>query len=328
VPIKRVGSPFAARSAACYPDAMDQIFELVVREPGSRIDRYLAAALPQLSRSYLRKLLDEGLVSIAGLVPKASYRVEAGDDIEVRIPPPAPTEVHPESIPLNVMYQDADILVVDKPAGLVVHPSHGHATGTLVNAVLALCPDLAGVGGSIRPGIVHRLDKDTSGLLIVAKNDLAYRHLQEQFKQHRVHKTYVALTEGLLTLSHGIIDAPIGRDPRNRKRMAVVARGGREARTEYRVLKYLKHHSLVQAEPVTGRTHQIRVHLASLGHPLVGDALYGFRKQPLLPDRHFLHAARLAFALPSDGRSVEFCSELPTELQALLDRLQTEAHRS
>ncbi len=307
---------------------MTTTVNLTVDVSGQRIDRYLAAALPDLSRSFVRKLLEGGLVTVSGIVPKPSYRLAAGDCIEVQLLPPAPVDLQPESIPLSIVYEDQDLLVVNKPAGLVVHPSHGHPTGTLVNAVLAHCPDLLGVGGEVRPGIVHRLDKDTSGLLLVAKNDLAFRHLQRQFKDREVHKVYLALVEGLLPLPRGIIDAPVGRDPRDRKRMAVTARGGREARTQYRVLEYFEQHSLVEAEPVTGRTHQIRVHLASLGHPVVGDSLYGFRRQRWLIGRHFLHAARISFTLPSSGQSVHFSAPLPPELDAVLTVLRPEHNHS
>ncbi len=294
--------------------------ELHVQQGGQRLDRYLALAVPDLSRSLIQRLIEAGHVTVGTRVPKASYHVEAGDVVTVRVPPPEPIDVRPENIALSIVYEDTDILVVDKPAGMVVHPAHGHHTGTLVNALLAHCPDLAGVGGAIRPGIVHRLDKDTSGLMVVAKNDAAQHALQEQFKQRHVHKSYLALTEGILPTAHGVIDAPIGRDPSHRQRMAVQTRG-REARTEYRVLEYFPAHSLVSAEPITGRTHQIRIHLAYIGHPVVGDRVYGFRKQRLPLERQFLHAARLAFELPSTGKPVEFSSALPPDLTALLEYL-------
>jgi 23S rRNA pseudouridine1911/1915/1917 synthase len=301
---------------------MERTLELHVEQDGLRIDRYIAQHVPDLSRSFIQKLLDEGRVTVAGQVPKASYKVEAGDAIVIRVPPPEPTVVRAEDIPLRIVYEDADIVVVDKPAGMVVHPAFGHHSGTLVNALLAHCPDLAGIGGVARPGIVHRLDKDTSGLIIVAKRDAAHRNLQEQFKQRLVHKTYLALTEGVLPVPNGVIDAPIGRDPKHRQRMAVVTRGGREARTEYHVQEHFGEHSLVAAEPITGRTHQIRIHFAFIGHPLVGDRVYGLRKQRLALDRQFLHAARIAFALPGSGQTVEFTSPLPEDLQKLLSTLR------
>ena len=302
---------------------MEREIELDVDQLGQRIDRYIAERVPDLSRSYVQKLLEEGLVTVAGQAPRASYKVQPGDIIAIRIPAPQPTELLAEKIPLAVVYEDADILVVDKPAGMVVHPAPGHQAGTLVNALLAHVPDLAGIGGEIRPGIVHRLDKDTSGLLVVAKNDSALRNLQAQFKGREVHKTYVALVEGEPKATKGVIEAPIGRDPTHRKRMAVVARGGREARTEYTVRERFPGYTLVEAEPVTGRTHQIRIHLAYIGHPVVGDPVYGFRKQPLGLRRQFLHAARLAFLLPGTGQPVAFVSELPAELKGVLDGLRT-----
>lgn len=300
---------------------MDRVIELHVQEGGLRVDKYVAQAAPDLSRSFVQKLIQDGRVTVGALVPKARYLVETGDLITVRVPPPQPTDVQPETLPLSVIYEDADVIVVDKPAGMVVHPAYGHRSGTLVNALLAHCPDLAGIGGSLRPGIVHRLDKDTSGLLVVAKNDAAHHLLSEQFKERRVHKTYLALTEGILSAAHGVIDAPIGRDPLHRQRMAVQTRG-REAQTEYQVLEYFPAHSFVSAEPITGRTHQIRIHLAYIGHPIVGDRVYGFRKQRLPLDRQFLHAARLVFELPSSGKPLELRSELPPDLASILASLR------
>jgi 23S rRNA pseudouridine1911/1915/1917 synthase len=301
---------------------MERVIKLRVEQDGPRVDRYIALEVPDLSRSFVKKLLDEGRVTIDRKVPKASYKVEAGDVVVVRVPPPEPIAVRAETIPLEIIYEDADIVVVDKPAGMVVHPAYGHHNGTLVNALLAHCTDLSGIGGELRPGIVHRLDKDTSGLLVVAKNDVAHRDLQRQFKQRLVHKIYLALTEGLLPAPRGVIEAAIGRDPQQRKRMAVLPRGGREARTEYRVLEHFVQHTLVEAEPITGRTHQIRIHLASIGHPIAGDIVYGFRKQRLSLRRQFLHAARIAFTLPSSGQPAEFTSGLPDDLAAVLDALR------
>ncbi len=301
---------------------MEQVIELRVDQGGTRLDKYIAQRVPDLSRSRVQRLLDEDLVTINGRVPKASYEVESGDLVLVRVPPPEQIAAEPETIPLQIIYEDADIIVVDKPAGMVVHPAHGHRSGTLVNALLAHCPDLAGIGGRLRPGIVHRLDKDTSGIIVVAKNDAAHRHLQRQFKQRLVEKTYLALTEGRLPAAHGVIDAPIGRDPKQRKRMAAVSSGGREAQTAYVVREFLTGHTFVEARPITGRTHQVRVHFAAIGHPLVGDRVYGHRKQPLLASRHFLHAARLTFSLPSTAERVEFVSDLPSDLTRVLDSLR------
>jgi 23S rRNA pseudouridine1911/1915/1917 synthase len=304
---------------------MERLLRLLVQQSDVRVDRYISQEAPDLSRSLVQKLLDEGRITVAGQVPKASYKVQAGDEIIVRVPPPESTAVLAEAIPLTIVYEDADIVVVDKPAGMVVHPAHGHLSGTLVNALLAHCPDLAGIGGALRPGIVHRLDKDTSGLVIVAKNDAAHHNLQTQFQARLVHKTYLALVEGAPQAAHGVIDAPIGRDPQHRQRMAVVTGSsgrGREARTEYRIVERFPQHALIEAEPVTGRTHQIRIHLAFIGHPIVGDRVYGFRKQRLALPRQFLHATRIAFTLPSSGQPVEFTSPLPDDLAAVLKTLR------
>jgi len=307
---------------------MERILQFRVEQGDVRVDRYIAGETPDLSRAFVQKLLEDGRITVDGQVPKASYKVRAGDEIIVRIPAPEPTTVLAETIPLTIVYEDADIVVVDKPAGMVVHPAYGHHSGTLVNALLAHCPDLAGIGGEERPGIVHRLDKDTSGLLIVAKNDAAHHHLQSQFQARLVHKTYVALVEGVPDTTHGVIDAPIGRDPQHRQRMAVAtsaSRGAREARTEYHVVERFPQHALVEAEPVTGRTHQIRIHLAFIGHPIVGDRVYGFRKQRLAAPRQFLHAARIAFTLPGSGQPVQFASPLPEDLAAVLRTLRHES---
>ncbi len=252
------------------------------------------------------------------MAPKAGVKLEGGERVRVTVPPPEPARPEPEPIPLRIVYEDDDLLVVDKPAGLAVHPSPGHSSHTLVNAVLAHCPNLSGVGGQRRPGIVHRLDKDTSGLIIVAKNDAAHLSLSRQLKERRVEKTYVALVEGRLA-PEGTIDAPIARDPRHRKRMAVVE-GGREARTRYRLLRPVDGCSLAEVRPETGRTHQIRVHFASIGHPLVGDTVYGRRKEDSPVRRQFLHAQRLAFHHPRTGERLELEAPLPEDLlHALAD---------
>jgi 23S rRNA pseudouridine1911/1915/1917 synthase len=316
---------------------MEQMIELLVAQSGQRLDKYIAQEVPDLSRSLVQRLIREGLVTVNGQTAKASRKVEVGDMIVLRVPPPEPLEVPPEAIPLDIVYEDADLLVVNKPAGMVVHPAYGHRTGTLVNAVLAHCPEIAGVGDTLRSGIVHRLDKETSGLIIVAKNDAARQHLQWQFKRREVKKVYLALVEGHLEPARGLIEAPIGRDPRRRKRMAVVkAEEGREAHTRYRVVEYFalqvrgmpRLYTLVEAQPVTGRTHQVRVHFAFIGHPLVGDPVYGFRKQRLadygLPPlgRQFLHAQSLGLHLPRSNQYAEFRAELPADLREVLERLR------
>jgi 23S rRNA pseudouridine1911/1915/1917 synthase len=332
----------------------EQVIKLKVSEGGQRLDKYAAEMVPNLSRSRAQKLIEEGLITVNGGVAKPSYRVEVDDWVVVHVPFPAPVEIRPEAIPLNIIYEDQDIIVVNKPAGMVVHPAYGHRTGTLVNAVLAHCPELAGAEGDgstepvlspalsavegvaeglaelLRPGIVHRLDKDTSGLIIVAKNSAARRHLQYQFKRQEVKKVYLALLEGRLEPVQGIIEAPIERDKKHRQRMAVVE-GGREARTEYRVVEHfgdrtgkgVHPYTLVEAEPKTGRTHQVRVHFASIGHPLAGDPVYGFRKQRLSGlHRQFLHAQILGFRLPGSDKYIELTAELPEDLRTILEKLR------
>ena len=295
--------------------------ELTADRGGERLDTFIARRCPELSRSHARRLIDEGLVSVNGRQAKPSERVTAGLSVNVTIPPPETITLVPEAIPLTIIYQDGDIIVLDKPAGLTVHPAPGHPSGTLVNALLAACPDLRGIAGTLRPGIVHRLDKDTSGLMVVAKNDRAQRALQRQLKDRDVRKTYLALVRGVPAPREGTIASPIGRHPKNRKKMAVVA-DGREATTRYRVREEIAggQYSLLEVEPVTGRTHQIRVHLAAVGHPVVGDATYG--RPSAAVGRQFLHAHKLAFAMPLGGRTVEFESPLPADLREALSQLR------
>lgn len=301
---------------------MQQI-EIEVAEGGERIDRYLTLQRPDLSRSYVQKLVDDGLVTVNARPVRSSYRLRPGDRIGMSIPPPDLPGARPEHIPLSIVYEDADVLVIDKPAGLVVHPAPGHASGTLVNAVLAHAPQMVSVGeDATRPGIVHRLDKDTSGLLVVAKNERALRFLNSQFKDRTTEKTYLALLHGHLTPASGEIDAPIGRDQRFRQRMAIRAEG-RAARTGYRVVRYVGNFTLVEALLYTGRTHQIRVHFASIGYPLAGDPVYGQRLALAGLSRQFLHSTRLRIRLPSDGEPHEFSSPLPADLAAVLREIET-----
>jgi len=289
--------------------------EWTAEEGGQRLDLFLAQRAQGLSRSRVKRLILEGHALVNSEIAGPARRIKAGDTVSLSVPPPAAMSLAPEVIPLRVVYQDEHLLVVDKPAGLAVHPAPGHPSGTLVNALLALCPDLSGIGGELRPGIVHRLDKDTSGLMVVAKSDAAHQELSRQWKARSVRKGYLALVAGRPAPAEGVVDAPVGRDPRNRKRMAIVP-GGRAARTRYRTLRAVVGDTLVELFPETGRTHQIRVHMAALGHPLVGDALYGHR-DPRLP-RQFLHAHSLAFVHPATGRRMEFASPLPEELARLL----------
>ncbi len=299
----------------------ERVVTLQAAYSGERLDKYLAQEIADLSRAQVQRLIAAGQVTVNGEGAKASLRLERGDEIVVRVPPAESAEVVAEVIPLKIVYEDDDLLVIDKPAGMVVHPAHGHRSGTLVNALLARYPHLAEVGGAERAGIVHRLDKDTSGLLLVAKNESAQKELQRQFKHHLVEKVYLALVEGRLEPAQGRIEAPIGRDKRRRKQMAVV-RSGRQASTDYQVLERFAEHTLVEVRPQTGRTHQIRVHLAFIGHPVVGDKVYGYRRQRLRLGRQFLHAQTLRFRLPSTGEVVEFHSPLPPDLHQVLAGLR------
>lgn len=317
------------------------LFPVEADAAGQRLDRWLADHLPDHSRTEVQRWIHEGLVHIDGAKVRAGQRIEAGQTIVVTLPPPPiSATLAPEAIDLAIVYEDADLLVIDKPAGMVVHPSPGHESGTLVHAVLHHCPQLAGVGGEQRPGIVHRLDKETSGLIVVAKHDRALRYLQGQFKARTVYKQYLALVEGRMTPSRGRINAPIGRNPSDHKRQMILPpdavtgeSAGREAVTDYEVLAVyaapvrgggnaVATFSLVSAELHTGRTHQIRVHFAWRQHPVVGDTLYGFKRQRIALDRHFLHAHRLRLRLPGDGEEHEFVAELPAELQAVLGQLE------
>ena len=298
---------------------MDKVVALVADKTGERLDRYIGEKIPGLSRTSAKKLIDDGFITVNGQVVKSSLKLNAGDRLNVVIPPPEPRSLAPEEMPLNIIYEDDDLLVVDKPAGMTVHPAPGHPAHTLVNALLARFPQLPSSGDRMRPGIVHRLDKDTSGLILIAKNRKALGRLADQFKARTVDKTYMVLVKGHLSPERGFIDAPVGRHPGNRKKMAVVARG-REARTEYRVIRYIGNCTLLEAKPETGRTHQIRVHLAAIGYPVVGDATYGVKTEFLW--RQFIHAHRLGFKLPSGGSYVEFTSELPADLERALEAIE------
>jgi 23S rRNA pseudouridine1911/1915/1917 synthase len=289
-------------------------FHFRIEESGLRLDRFVSQACPELSRTRAQKLIEGGHITVNGRVVRSSLKLQAGDELNIVIPPPTPNSLIAEPIPLKILYEDKDLIVVDKPAGLAVHPAPGHYTHTLVNAILAHVPDIE-TGETNRPGIVHRLDKDTSGLIIVAKNPAAHMKLADQFKSRSVTKVYLALVRGRLAPEQGIIEANIGRDPRDRKRMAVVTRG-REALTEYKVVRYVGSYTLLEIRPKTGRTHQIRVHLAAIGFPVVGDSTYGAKSDYL--SRQFLHAAKLRFKLPSSGEYREFESALPLDLAAVL----------
>jgi 23S rRNA pseudouridine1911/1915/1917 synthase len=281
----------------------------------------LVARRAGVSRARAQRLIADGFVKESGRARlKPGEKLRGDEVLEVTVPPLESAEPKPEPIPLSIVYEDEHLLVVDKPAGMAVHPGPGHSGRTLVNAVLAHCPDLPGIGGVQRPGIVHRLDKDTSGLIIVAKDEQAHAGLTRQLKEREVKKTYLALVEGHLSPKEAIIDAPVGRDPNNRRRMMVRGAEGREAQTRYRVMREFPGYSLIEVSPITGRTHQIRVHMASIGHPVVCDAVYG-RPSKLVP-RQFLHAWRLSFRHPVTGEEISLEAPLPEELEEALDNLR------
>lgn len=297
-------------------------YTFIAQQAGERLDRTVAELLPHLSRAHIQRLIKEGQVTVDGETRlKPAARIAGGETIAIQIPPAVPQPLAAEQIPLDVVYQDDEVVVVNKPAGMVVHPAAGHPSGTLVNALLGRLPQLALVGGERRPGIVHRLDKDTSGLIVVALTEEARLALKAQFQERSVQKSYLALTDGLVSPPEGTVEAPIGRNRRDRKRMAVV-QGGRPAETAYRTLETFDAHTLLEANPRTGRTHQIRVHLAFLGCPLAGDQVYGRRKRTIPLRRHFLHAHRLAFCLPGSGQEISLSAPLPAGLNNVLDWLR------
>jgi 23S rRNA pseudouridine1911/1915/1917 synthase len=290
---------------------------LLADKSGIRLDLYVCQSCEGLSRSFVQKLIEDGHVIVNGERGKPSRKVRFGDTILVNVPPPEPCpELVPEEVPLAILYEDGDILVVNKPAGLTVYPAPGHPRNTLMNAILAHFPEITCIESSVRPGVVHRLDKDTSGAMVVAKNKVSQLNLAAQFKGHRMLKKYLVLVKGSPYPEQGVIEAPISRHPKDRKRMAVVE-GGREARTLYKVTKRFNGYSLVEATLQTGRTHQIRVHFSHKGWPVVGDAVYGVRVPWL--DRQFVHAWRLGFKLPSSGEYFEFQAELPADLRLALE---------
>jgi 23S rRNA pseudouridine1911/1915/1917 synthase len=295
-------------------------------QSGERLDKLLADLFPEQSRAQWQRHIKEGNVRLNGRSVKASYRIEGDEQLTANLPPFQETDLQAEAIPLDIRYEDEDMIVVNKAAGMVVHPAAGHDRGTLVNAILAHCPDIEGISGERRPGIVHRLDKETSGLMVVAKNERALRHLQNQFRRRTVHKQYMALVEGQIQPSEALVDAPIGRDPRQRKRMAVIppnsSATAREAQTHYRAQQYFDEYTLVACQPHTGRTHQIRVHMAFIGFPLVGDKVYGRRRQALPLKRHFLHAAELGLKRPSDDQPLLLHAELPEDLRQIIELIQ------
>ncbi len=301
---------------------------LHVKEPGRRLDVYLANELPHLSRSRIQRLIRAGAVMVNGQTTRPSYAPLPGDVVHVDLLPETPVQLTAEPIPLDILYEDQDLMVINKPAGMVVHPGAGVSSGTVVHAVLHHRPELAQADpDSLRPGIVHRLDRDTSGVLLIALNKETQRALQKQFKERRITKYYLALVHGHPAPEKAAIDAPIGRDPIHRTRMRIMPEGqGRPARTEYRVLAYLPGSSYIQVHPVTGRTHQIRVHLAAIGHPVLGDALYGSTSTgPVHAPRQMLHAWLLKFRHPRLGELVQYQAPLPEDMRQVLAHLRTQA---
>lgn len=291
--------------------------------PGERLDAYLARAVPELTRSAAQRLLEEGCVLLNGRTGRKNDKLSPGDTVEVTIPEPKPTEIVPAEIPLDIVYEDADVLVLNKPKGLVVHPAAGHQADTLVNGLLyAKAGELSGINGELRPGIVHRIDKDTSGLLAVAKNDFAHTVLASQLKDHTMARTYDAIVCGTMKEDSGTVDAPIGRHPTDRKKMCVTSRNSRVAVTHWEVVKRYPGYTHVRCRLETGRTHQIRVHMAYIGHPILGDTVYGHRKPELGQDSQCLHAGMLCFRHPRDGHPVIVQAALPAYFRAVLDKLE------
>lgn len=299
------------------------LFETELSDAGERSDKYLAQLLPEMSRSYIQKLFKEGLVQANGRPIKANYRLTGAEELLISVPDAKPLEILPEDIPLDILYEDEDLLIVNKPKGMVVHPAAGHYTGTMVNALLYHCKgSLSGINGVLRPGIVHRIDRDTTGSVIVCKNDMAHRSIADQLKGHSINRRYRAIVHGVLKTEEGTVDAPIGRHPTDRKRMAINEKNGKHAVTHYRVLKRFRDYTYIECRLETGRTHQIRVHMASLGHPLLGDAVYGPAKCPVKGLKgQTLHAMLLGFVHPSTGQYMEFEAPLPAYFRELLEKL-------
>ena len=290
-----------------------------------RIDRYLAESCESLSRSYIQKLLKNGEVLVDGKAVKASYRVCPGDQVLVDIPEAVQPEIQAQDMELDILYEDSDVILVNKPKGMVVHPAAGHLNDTLVNGLMAHCRDqLSGINGVMRPGIVHRIDMDTTGVLIACKNDFAHNQIAAQLKEHSITRKYLAVVHGVIKEDEGTVDAPIGRHPLERKKMSVNEKNGRHAVTHYRVLRRFSGYTYIECQLETGRTHQIPVHMASIGHPLVGDEVYGPRKCPFSLQGQTLHAAVLGFIHPRTGEYLEFWAPLPEYFEKLLKKLENE----
>ncbi|MDO5293074.1 MAG: RluA family pseudouridine synthase [bacterium] len=307
-------------------DTIDNIvaFTVTKEEDNNRIDKYLSIKQSELTRSYLQKLIKDGLVSVNGKVVKANYKVAENDEIELTIPELKELDVLPEDIPMDIIYEDSDVILINKAKGVVVHPAAGHYSGTLVNGLLYHCKDeLSGINGVMRPGIVHRIDMDTTGVIVICKNDKAHNLVAEQLKEHSITRKYVAIVHGNFKDSEGTIEGPIGRHPVDRKKMAINHKNGKHAVTHFKVLENLKNNfTLVECQLETGRTHQIRVHMASIGHPLLGDHVYGPSKSPFKLQGQTLHAKTLGFIHPTTGEYMEFEAPLPDYFEDLLRKLR------
>jgi 23S rRNA pseudouridine1911/1915/1917 synthase len=303
---------------------MEQINFIVEEDSKNvRLDLYLSNKLDNKSRSYIQNLIEEGNVFVNKAVKKSSYKLLVKDNVEVTIPNPVALNINPENIPLDILYEDSDVIVVNKPQGMVVHPAAGVYEGTLVNALISHCKDLSGINGVTRPGIVHRIDKDTSGVIVIAKNDYSHNKLAQQFKEHSMKRMYLALVEGIVKQDAGTVDASLARHPKERIKIAVV-KDGRRAVTHYNVVERYKNNTLIECSLETGRTHQIRVHMAHINHPVVGDPVYGYKKQRFKLDGQMLHAKLLGFIHPTSGEYMEFESKIPNYFENVLSILKKE----
>ena len=298
-------------------------FKVEEDEENTRLDVFVSTKFQDKSRSYIQRIIEEGGVQVNSKCKKSNYKLKINDEVCINIPENKELDVAAENIELDILYEDSDVIVINKPQGMVVHPAPGNYTGTLVNALLYHCKDLSGINGVNRPGIVHRIDKDTSGVLVVAKNDRAHKFLAEQLKEHTMTRIYLALVEGLIKVDEGTVDLPLGRHPVERIKISVV-KDGRNAVTHYKVIERFKNNTLIQCRLETGRTHQIRVHMAHIGHPLVGDAVYGYKKQRFNLKGQMLHAKKLGFIHPSNGKYMEFESALPIYFTRIIDILKNE----
>lgn len=299
-----------------------EVYDWMIEEEdtGVRVDKFLTEQFEEWSRTQIQQWIKEGFVLVGGKPVKANYKLAVEDELVLKVPPQRELELQPELIPLDIVYEDQDVVVVNKPRGMVVHPAPGHYSGTLVNALLAHCDDLSGINGVLRPGIVHRIDKDTSGLIMAAKNDLAHESLARQLKNHIVHRIYTALVQGKIPHDKGTVDAPIGRDPKDRKKMTTTHKNSKTAVTHFVVKERFEEYTLIECKLETGRTHQIRVHMQYIGHPIVGDPLYG-PKKTLNINGQALHAKIIGFEHPRTGKYLEFEAPLPKDMEKLLEEL-------